>query len=389
MKIFLKILSIDFKNQSRDLRELSVVNTFKIKIIVMAKGRKNYTNMYDRYIVHQRTTRPLGDAAWLLYINRILSIFTWAYYARNIRPSYISCHDLSALFIGWLSTWFLSKAKKPLLIYDAHEFEIGRNTKRNKVMKIVITKLEKFLMKKCVMSIVVNDSIAEEMQKIHKLKERPVVVRNIPNYWALDGNIRQKRREEICKELEVPYDTFIIMYHGGILPGRGIENLLKALTKTEDVAVVILGYGEESYIESLKQNTEELKIFDRVSFYKAVPVDILWQYVGAADVGMITIPPVTKSYYYMLPNKLFENIQALTPIIGSDFPEVRRIIKGYDIGLLVNPESIEEIVQAIKKMRVNKEMYNRFKKNLQKAKEELCWENECKVLKEAYARILE
>jgi len=39
-------------------------------------------------------------------------------------------------------------------------------------------------------------------------------------------------------------------------------------------------------------------------------------------------------------------------------------------------------------MRTNREMYTRFKTNLKKAKEELCWENESKVLLEAYKKIL-
>ncbi|MBS4025867.1 MAG: group 1 glycosyl transferase, partial [Clostridia bacterium] len=93
-------------------------------------------------------------------------------------------------------------------------------------------------------------------------------------------------------------------------------------------------------------------------------------------------------YYYMLPNKFFENIQSLTPIIGSDFPEIRRIIKGYNIGLCVNPERIDEIANAIEEMRKNREMYSWFKRNLKYAKDELCWENERNVLEEAYGKIL-
>ena len=142
------------------------------------------------------------------------------------------------------------------------------------------------------------------------------------------------------------------------------------------------------YIEKLKQMAKELNILDRVLFHHAVHIDSLWQYVGAADVGMVTIPAVSKSYYYMLPNKFFENIQSITPIIGSDYPEIKRVIKNYDIGALVDPENIDEIVAAIEEMRTNDEVYSRLKKNLKRAKEELCWENERVVLKEAYGKIL-
>jgi glycosyltransferase involved in cell wall biosynthesis len=236
--------------------------------------------------------------------------------------------------------------------------------------------------------IMVNDSIADEVQRIHQLKEKPIVVRNTPNYWTIDKNVCRKRKQEFIDELGVPEDIFFVMYHGGVKAGRGIENLLMAIQKNKKIAGVILGNGEAAYKEKLKKLVKKLQISDRVLFHRAVDIDILWQYVGAADIGMITIPAVCKSYYYMLPNKFFENIQSLTPMIGSDFPEIRRIILKYEIGLLVNPEKIDEIAEAIEKMRVDKKMYSKFKNNLVEIKKDLCWENERKILEEAYGKFL-
>jgi len=390
MKLFLKIVISDFNDESRDKRELSVVSQFNTEIIVIAKGENDEVVDANYYEIHRRSIRPLGKYKPLIPLNRLISIIMWSSYSRKLNAHCISCHDLAALFIGWLSTWFIAKSKKPLLVYDSHEFEIERNTygKRSRLSKLIISKLEKFLMNKCAFSIMVNDSIADEVQRIHGLKERPIVVRNIPNYWNIDESVCRKRRQQFCEQLGIPEDTFIVMYHGGVMPGRGIETILKLTETNKNIAAVVLGYSEKSYLEQLKHMAEELHISKRVLFHSAVNIDDLWQYVGAADVGMVTIPPVSKSYYYMLPNKFFENIQSLTPIIGSDFPEISRIINKYDIGLLVNPENAGEIAEAIEDMRTNREMYTRFKTNLKKAKEELCWENESKVLSKAYESIL-
>ena len=46
---------------------------------------------------------------------------------RKLNPEIISGHDLTAYLIGYFSTRFVSNP--PKLIYDAHEFEIGRNIK--------------------------------------------------------------------------------------------------------------------------------------------------------------------------------------------------------------------------------------------------------------------
>lgn len=380
-----------FNNASRDKREVSVLLELGYSVIVMAKENKNYIEKTkEGYEIHFRRIRDENAKGVEKQIQRVASVFSWISYIRELEPQCISCHNLSALIVGWMSTVFLSKNKKPKLVYDSHEFEIGRNTngKRSKLSKLIVSKLEKFLMNKCAFSIMVNDSIADEVQKIHNLKERPIVVRNIPNYWDIDESVCKLRKQEFCELLGVPMDTFIIMYHGGVMSGRGIEMLLKVIQKNKNIAVVILGNGEKNYVEQLNNLVKKLQISERVLFHSAVKIEDLWQYVGAADIGMLTIPAVTKSYYFMLPNKFFENIQSLTPIIGSNFPEIKKIVNEYDIGLLVDPLNIDEIEFAIEQMRTNREMYNRFKKNLKLAKEDLCWENEKKSLLNAYNKII-
>jgi glycosyltransferase involved in cell wall biosynthesis len=323
-------------------------------------------------------------------INRLLSLATWAVYVRKLRADCISGHDIIGIYTGWFSTWFMPKKKKPFLVYDSHEFEIGRNIdgKRGKVEGWLIAHAEKFLMKKCAFSIMVNDSIADEVQRIHKLKERPIVVRNIPKYWHIDEAVCQKQRSEFYKALHVHENTFIAMYHGGITVNRGIENFIKAIARTEDAVGVILGNGQDDYIRKLKDLAVSHHVADRILFHPAVPIDELWEYVGATDVGIIVVPIVFKSYYYGLGNKFFENIQSMTPIICNNTPEMANIIRKYDIGLTVDPPGdLAGLIKAMMTMRTDKELYARCKHNLIQAKKDLCWENESEILKKAYQKI--
>ena len=390
MKRFVKYMHVPFDNSSRDKRELSVVRMLGCEIVVCAVGDEACVKTVDGYIVHQRA-RQLSSNRIFRRLQVLYSRFVREpNLLRRRRAHCISCHNLSALLVGWISTWFIAKSRKPLLVYDSHEFEIERHTegKRNKVGKLVVRLVERFLMKKCAFSIMVNDSIADEVQRVHRLKDRPVVVRNIPNYWTINEAVCRRQRQEFCKQLGVAEDTFVVMYHGGIMPGRGIEVLMESISRLTEVAAVILGYGEEGYLEHLKQMASQLRISDRVLFHDAVHIDVLWQYVAAADVGVDLTQPVCTSYYLSLPNKLFENIQAATPIITSGFPERTRIVQGYEIGICVDPEDADEIDQAIERMRTDTEMYQSFKRNLERAKENLCWEKERRVLEEAYAKIL-
>lgn len=387
----LKICVGTWQNASHDKRELAVCRELGAQVQVIAKGDiTGQQEIVDGFPVTRLSARPLGNR-FPVAVNRIAAIFSWASYIRNMKDvDVISGHDLSGLGIGWLSNFF--KRKKAQLVYDSHEFELGRNavTARSKLSHWVICYVERFMMKRCSFSIMVNDSIADEVQRIHKLKTRPVVARNAAYYWPLCPEKIQDMRIQLQQYFPVHAAAFIIMYHGKVGINRGIEQMLRSAAELADVSCIILGSSEsQQYIDTLKQLATELGMADRVLFHPAVPLEQLPEYVAAVDVGMINILATAKSYYYMLPNKFYENIQALTPVIVSDFPEVGKIVDKYGIGLKVNPEDIGDITQAIVKMKNDKPFYEKCKKNLLIAKENLCWEKEKEMLKEAYRQILQ
>lgn len=386
----LKISCNEWNNFSRDKRELSLYRECGADISVMAKGGqgdKGRLEDVESFAVYRYSTRPLKGFV-PIPVNRFIALFTWAFYASKFQADIISGHDITGLFIGWLSSLMQSKRKKPKLIYDAHEFEIGRTAKRSKFQVFLIKHLERFLMKRSAFSIMVNDSIADEVQRIHKLKERPIVVRNVPHFWKLEAKEITKNREILRDKMMVNPEAFIVSYHGAIVPGRGIETLLVAVSKIEALQVLILGNGSESYIKELQNLAGSLSLGRRVVFLPAVPIDELVNYLVAVDISYVLINAVSKSYYLSLPNKLFESVQALVPVIASDFPEIGKLVRAYDIGVAVNPENVEEIISAIQTMKTDKDFYTRMKSNLVKAKTELCWEHEKRVLERAFTAIL-
>lgn len=190
-----------------------------------------------------------------------------------------------------------------------------------------------------------------------------------------------KKNVQNCLAKEKP---FLVMYHGVLTTGRGIEVLIKLTSINPHILSVILGNGDDNYINSLKKIILELNVHDRVLFHPAVPISELWKYVGAVDLSLMMIQASAKSYYYALPNKFFESIQALTPIVASDFPEMKRLIDQYKIGLTCDPEDMEAINACVERMRTDHGFYKQCKKNLQRAKADLCWEKEKQVLIDAF-----
>ena len=182
----------------------------------------------------------------------------------------------------------------------------------------------------------------------------------------------------------------IISYHGIVVPSRGIEIAIEMIEKMDDCGLIVVGYAmSEDYLDSLKKMVAEKGLSDKVLFLGAVNNSDLWKYIGAADLSILMLPPVSASYYYSLPNKLFEAIQSETPLIASDFPEIRAIINKYKVGVLAEWDNIDDIVSKAETLLSDDASYNEFKKNVTAAKEELCWENERRVLEGIYLRLTE
>ena len=386
-KLVLKICAGIWDNASRDKRELSVCQEIGYETLVLAKGDlkdRGREDSVDGFEVRRYTTKPLG-ARIPDWVNRFFALFAWAKYAANLKPDIVSGHDISGLLIGWTSNIF--RRDKAILVYDSHEFEIGRNTKRSKLQIWWITHLERFLIKRCAFVIVVNDSIADEVQRIHKLKQRPIVVRSTPEKWELNPERSKELREQFLREM--PDMRYLLMYHGFVTSGRGVENAIKVAARFDDIGVVVLGHtAGETYKASLEALIEREGMKGRVFFHDAVPHSELCDYIGAVDLSTILSDIPGKSYYYGLPNKFFESIQSLVPVISTELPEIKRIIDQYGIGLTCPVGDIEAAVEGVAKIRSDNNLYGVMKKNMKIAKEELCWEKEKRKLIEAWNRYL-
>jgi glycosyltransferase involved in cell wall biosynthesis len=378
----LKICIGTWQNASRDQRELGVCRELGADISVLAKGdvgdrgRKEQVNGFP---VLRYTTRPYSKLP--VSVNRVISVFQWAKYVSTLGVDVISGHDIGGWTIGWLSK-FYNRKNNPLLIYDSHEFELGRNSKRNILQLVFIKFWEKKVIKKSAFTIVVNNSIADELVRIYKLKDRPVVVRNIPSRWEIDETVCKETRQELFNMFG--RGQHILIYHGAICENRGIEQILAAIKGLPEINLLIVGnYQSEVY----KKRIEELikSISKQVIVKPAVPHSELWKYIGAADLCVAPIIPTHKSYYFALPNKLFEAIQARTPLLVSDLPEMSRIVNKYRVGETMNPQDVDDVRENVKSLLSKGKDY--YRHNLEHAAAELVWDKEKQILSSAYGEL--
>ncbi|MDO4811185.1 MAG: glycosyltransferase [Eubacteriales bacterium] len=384
---FMPVAAID--DASRNKRELAVAKEYGYDCYCYCDQSEGaIPELYpDFKLIVSGCKRPLEEKnAVKRFLINFRNVFIYIKELKPIKADIISCHNIVSLAVAYFTYAF--RKNKPKFIYDSHEFELKKKP-RNIIIYSFIKSLEFFLLKKSSLTIMINDGIADEVAKIHKLDYPRVVVRSTPDYWNIDSSVSDEMHREFCDKLGVSGDSFIIMYHGKLCRYRGIEEICKAMSMVPDIYLVTVGdYANSRYKTAFESMVNQYQISSRILQYPAQPLCELWKYVSAADCGIVMNNTDNPNYIYALPNKFFENIQSMAPIICSDSVEMARIIRQYDIGILSPSGDAEKLAENIEKMRTDKELYRKFKFNLVKAKDELCWEKEKEKLKAAFAKYL-
>ena len=148
--------------------------------------------------------------------------------------------------------------------------------------------------------------------------------------------------------------------------------------------LMVGNYQSESYKKKIKELIKP--VARQVIVKPAVPHIELWKYIGAADICIAPIIPTHRSYYFALPNKLFEAIQAKTPLLVSDLPEMRRVVKKYGVGETMNPEDVEDMRDKVELM--IKQGREHYRDKLLHASDELVWNKEKSILSSAYRKVV-
>jgi hypothetical protein len=115
-----------------------------------------------------------------------------------------------------------------------------------------------------------------------------------------------------------------------------------------------------------------------------LPFEDLKKHTESASIGILFEEPLGLSFEYSLPNKLFDYIHAETPVLASPLIEVKKIIDKYKVGELLVDRNPEHIAQQIQAMESKLSAYE-----FGKAKAELNWKNEEKVLKLVFADFMQ
>ncbi len=263
------------------------------------------------------------------------------------------------------ANYLVSKIRKKKLIFDAHELfpEVPELVGRAFVKKFW-EYTENLIFPHLKYSYTVCQSIANYYQLKYKIDMQ--VVRNIP----------YQRKPETVKAVSKSNERKIILYQGAVNVGRGLEWVIDAMPKVNNAVLMIIGDGDIKNL--LITKVSEMKLESKVVFVDKMLPDELNQYTSAADIGLCLLENKGLSYYYALPNRIFDYINAGIPVLASNFPEIKGIVETFKTGILTDQYEPEHLAKVLNNMIENPFPTSHFPE----LAAQFCWENEEKKLLE-------
>ncbi len=155
-------------------------------------------------------------------------------------------------------------------------------------------------------------------------------------------------------------DDFVLLFVGRVVRDKGIGELIEAFDrlnrKFANLKLLIVGEYEE-HLNPLKPETIRVIESNRDIIQVGFQDDIRG-YLAISDIFILP------SYREGLPNSLLEAGSFGLPLVASDINGCNEVVIDGENGLLVEPKSVEDIVEKITTLIEDRKLYNKLKSNI-------------------------
>lgn len=335
-------------------------NGYSVSLI----GRKNRNSLpLQPQPYQQKRLNVFFQKSIFFYIEYNTRLFFYLLFAQ---PKVFCCIDLDTM----LPVYLAGRIRKKKLLYDAHEYFSQQKeiVSRPHIYKVWYW-IEKNFVPRFKQGYTATASITEVFAQ--KYNVHYTTIRNLP--FASSSVINPMKREKI------------ILYQGAINEARGFERLIPAMKKVNAVLHI---YGDGNFVPQLKALISSHKVENKVKVFEKQLPQNLKAITEQAYIGVNLVEPIGLNQYYSLANKFFDYIQALLPQLTMDYPEYKKINTHYPVAVLIEDIAEDKIVNELNRLLMDVQLYNELQQNCIKARADLCWEKEEKILLSFYKPIL-
>lgn len=178
----------------------------------------------------------------------------------------------------------------------------------------------------------------------------------------------------------------VIIHVGSSMAWHGIDDIIESaslisLSYTDIVFVIVGGGNIDAYKKKVKEyNLEDKFIFTGYIDYKEIP-----SYISAADIALAPytseLNKETNRALFASPLKIFEYMSSGKPLITTTVANLNNLIKDKETGLIIPPDSPNDIASAIDELLKNSNLRTTLGTNAyREAIEKYSWQKHTDIL---------
>lgn len=154
-----------------------------------------------------------------------------------------------------------------------------------------------------------------------------------------------------------------------LVPWKGVDRLIKVLTRLPDCRLVIAGDGPEK--NQLQIQAEQLGLADRVLFLGQVAKQQVRALLEASDLFVLN------SGYEGLPHVVLEAMAARVPVIATDVGGTGEVVRNNETGMLISCGDDEQLFDRVNQLLNAPELSHKLVMNARKMIERQFEEEAC------------
>ncbi len=164
--------------------------------------------------------------------------------------------------------------------------------------------------------------------------------------------------EALTKQLGLE-GKFVAGYIGTHGLCHGLETLVTAAERLRGTGIVFLFLGDGARKQFLRDMAAEKKL-DNVVFIDSVPKAEVPRYWSILDVSVIHLQKA-ELFTTVIPSKLFESMGMGLPVLHGVEGESADIVRDEHAGIPFEPENVDELVAALRRLKENPAELEQFK----------------------------
>lgn len=141
-------------------------------------------------------------------------------------------------------------------------------------------------------------------------------------------------------------DPLRLVHSGAARRNRSLGVMLDAVRLTQRPVTLDLYLvpNDPAYLAELQHEAADLP---QVRFNAPVSPDELVERLGACDVGVFVLPPLTFNYLNTLPNKFFDFVQARLALVVGPSPEMAALVREHRLGVVTGDFTAQSLARAL------------------------------------------